>query len=330
MKVHKLLCFNYLTKENALHSFRHNVVTGTLTLPIIALVMMVVWILPAPTDIYLWGGLIATYVTAYLIMELNNRNSLLRIRSRMMSSTFLILMAACPSLHSWTIDFLPTVCLILGYFMLFSSYQQTRPEGYIFHSFLFISVGSIVFPPMIVLGIAYYFCMVFQLRNFTGRSMMAGLLGLLTPYWIYAAYAIWNNQLDTAFTYLFKWFEPHIPDYQLLGCTEWTTLSVIFFITLLSFIHFFHTAYNDKIRTRMLFYVIATVQVFLTVGVVLLPDSFELQMRLFIANSSLLIAHYLALGKGRFFNTWFDIVLCILIALGLFNYLINVGILSRY
>lgn len=287
--------------------------------------MLAIWIFPSPTDLYLWGGLAATYFTGYLIMELNNRNALLRIRSRMMSSTFLILMSVCPSLHTWTTDFLPTMCLILAYFMLFASYQQTRPEGYIYHSFLFLSVGSIIFPPMLVLALAYYFSMLFQLRNLTGRSMMAGLLGLLTPYWIYAAYAIWNNQLDTAFTYLYQWFEPHIPNYQLLSTAEWITLGVVVFYTFISFVHFFHTAYNDKIRTRMLFYVIATVQVFLTIGVVLLPDSFDLQMRLFIANSSLLIAHYLSLGKGRFFHAWFNLTLIIFAALGTFNYLLKAG-----
>lgn len=311
-----------------MHSFRHNVVTSTLTLPLMSIVMLITWTIPFLTDLKLWSGLVATYFIGYLIMELNNRNALLRIRSRMMSSTFLLLMSVCPFLHSWTADFIPAICLILSYFMLFSSYQQIRPEGYVFHAYLFLGIGSIVYPPMLVLAIAYYFSMLFQLRSFTGRSLMAGLFGLLTPYWFYAAYAIWNNQLDTAFTYLYTWFKPQPPDYHLLDLSKWITMGVVFFYTIISFVHFFHTAYNDKIRTRMLFYVIATVQVFLTVGIVLMPNSFELQLRLFIANSSLLIAHYFSLGKGRFFNVWFNITLLVLFALGTFNFLWDTGKLS--
>lgn len=310
-----------------LHSFRHNVVTGTLTLPIMALLMLILWIIPSPQDIILWGGLAATFVTAYLIMELNNRNALLRIRSRMMSVTFLFLTLVCPSLHAWTTDYLPSMCLMLGYFMLFSSYQLARAEGYIFHAFLCLGVGSIVFPPMIIIGVAYYICMLFQLRNFTWRSFMAGILGLLVPYWLYAAYAIWNNRLDTAFLYLIPYTSFQIPNYQQLSLPQIVTFSIMAFFTLLSYIHFFHTAYNDKIRTRMLFYVIATIQIFLTIGIVFLPNSFDIQIRLFLTNSSLLIAHYYALGKGRFFNIWFNLSLILLITLGIFNYLFYLGVI---
>lgn len=293
-----------------------------------AIVMLALWVIPNPTSLELWGGLAATFVTAYLIMELNNRNALLRIRSRMVSTTFMAFMLVCPSLHAWSMDCLPSICMVLGYFMLFSSYQLIRAEGYVFHAFLCLGIGSIVFPPMLVLALAYYFSMLFQLRNLTWRTLMAGILGLLVPYWIYAAYAIWNNNLDTAFLYLNHWFEPRIPNYHLLSIQQWTTLGVVMFFTIISFIHFFHTAYNDKIRTRMLFYVVATVQVFLTVGMVLLVDSFDLQMRLFIVNSSLLVAHYYALGKGRLFDTWFNLSLLLLIALGVFNYVLNIGVLT--
>ena len=44
-------------------------------------------------------------------------------------------------------------------------------------------------------------------------------------------------------------------------------------------------------------------------------------MRLFIANTSLLVAHYFALGKGRFFDAWFYLTLLVFAGLGVWNYL---------
>lgn len=303
------------------HSYRNSIATSTFTLPLMAVLTFVGWMLPDMADVMLWLGLAVTGVTAYLIMELNNRNALLRIRSRMMSVTFLALMLICPALHTWSWEAIPTLCLMLGYFMLFSSYQKVRPEGYIFHAFLFLGIGSMVFPPFLLLAVGYYISMIFQLRSFTWRTFVAGLLGALVPYWIYAAYAIWNNQLDTAFDYLLDWFEPHLPNYLLLNVNQWVSLGVLFALALFAFIHFIHTAYNDKIRTRMLLYVVITMQVFITAGVVLLPGYFDEQMRLFIANSSLIIAHYYTLGKGRFFNLWFYITIVMLTALGIYNYM---------
>ena len=89
----------------------------------------------------------------------------------------------------------------------------------------------------------------------------------------------------------------------------------------MALIHFFHTAYNDKIRTRMLFYVVVAQQAVFTAGLFLLPEHLYYHLPLFLFNSSLLIAHYYALAKGRFFDSWFNLSLAAWIALGLYNYL---------
>ncbi len=278
------------------------------------------WLLPDMGSWRLWAGLGMTGLNAYLVMELSNRNSLLRIRSRMMSAVYLVLMAVCPMLHAWNTGMIPTLCFLLSYFTLFSSYQKVRPEGYIFHSFLFAGIGSLFFPPMLVVALAYYVSMLFQLRNFRGRTFMAGLIGLLTPYWVFAAYAIWQNRLDRAFLYLLDWIPPFAPDYNGITQAQWVTAGCLLFFALLAFIHFFHTAYNDKIRTRMFFYVVATQEVVLVTGLVFFPQHLNTILGLFIANSSLLIAHYYALGKGRFFPFWFNVSLAVFVALGVYNY----------
>ena len=44
-------------------------------------------------------------------------------------------------------------------------------------------------------------------------------------------------------------------------------------------------------------------------------------LSLFVFNASLLLAHYYALAKGRFFDSWFNLSLAAWIALGLYSYL---------
>lgn len=304
------------------HSFRTKVVTGSFTLPVMAIVAAVCWMLPDVSSWQLWTGLGMAGLTTYVAMELNNRFALLRIRSRLVSSTYLLLMTACPVLHNLIDTALPVgLCLAVSYAMLFASYQQIKAQGYVFHAFLCIGIGSLLYPPMLVLALTYYFNMVFQLRNFTWRSFMAGLFGISLPYWVYAVWAIWNNRLDTAFLYLPEWFIPHVPDYSRFGLQEWITVGALCFFTLVALIHFFHTAYNDKIRTRMLFYVVVTQQAVFTAGLFLLPEHLYYHLPLFLFNSSLLIAHYYALAKGRFFDSWFNLSLAAWIALGLYNYL---------
>ena len=291
-------------------------------------ITLVVWLIPDLADWHLWLGLVLTGFTAYLLMELNNRNALLRIRSRMVSTTYLALMLACPHLHAWSTSTVLPLCYGASYFLLFASYQKNRAEGYVFHSFLFASVASLFFPPFLVLMVGFYFSMIFQLRNFTGRTFMAGLLGMLVPYWFVAALSIWENRLDTAFLYLEEWFAPALPDYSCLTLPQLITAGILLCMAFMSVIHFFHTAYNDKIRTRMLFYVLATQEFILIAGMLLLPAHFDEQLCLFIVSSSAFIAHYYALARGRFFNFWFNLSLLIIAGLTLFNYLCHYGILE--
>lgn len=307
------------------HTLRDRIVTGSFTLPVMAVLTLLIWVIPNPEDGVRWVGLGVTLLTAYAIMELNNRNSLLRIRSRLMSTTYLMLMAICPMLHGWSEEMIPGLCLIMSYGVLFASYQQVRPQGYAFHAFLLISLGSLFFPPLLLCGVAYFISMIFQLRTFTWRSFTAALLGTAVPYWGYAAYAIWQNHLDTAFLYLTDWFHPTLPDYSRLPLPMLVTCGTVLLFSLLAFVHFFHTAYNDKIRTRMYFYVITTQEVLLAAGMLLLPDHATQTLRLLIINSSLLIAHYYALGRGRFFGGWFNVSLLLLIALGVYNLLFPIG-----
>lgn len=299
---------------------RKRIVTGEFTLPVMALLTLPVWALPDFTDWSLWAGLALTGFTAYLIMELNNRNSLLRIRSRMMSTTFLFLMLICPQLHHLQQGLVSMLLLVLSYHTLFASYQQRRPEGYVFHTFLFLGIGSLYFPPLLLLAIGVYFCLLFPLRGLTWRTFMAGLFGLSLPYWVYAAHAIWHNRLDTAFTYLSPWLTLQLPDYSRLPLPRLVSAAVLVFFSIPAFVHFFHTAYNDKIRTRMLFYCITTQQVLLTAALIGLPQHMADIMPLFVVNTALLMAHYYALGRARWFPWWFNISLLALMGLGIYNY----------
>lgn len=303
------------------HSLRTRIATGTFTLPIAALLTFILWAMPHLAEAEIWAGLAVTGLTAYALMELNNRYALLRVRSRMVSTTYLVLMLACPMLHHFSTALLPMLCFVLSYFMLFASYQDTHSQGYVFHAFLFAGIGSIFFPPVLIMALLYYFSMLVQLRNFTWRTFMAGVLGVLLPYWLYVAYAIWSNHLDTAFLYLLPWVNYQLPDYSSIALSQWITVGTLGLLSLFALIHFFHTAYNDKIRTRMFFYVIVTQEIVLSAGLALLPQFYDVLLALFIANSAPLLAHYYTLAKGKFVDIWFYLSLLLLLGVAAVNYL---------
>lgn len=303
------------------HSFRHRVVTGTFSFPLMALITGIFWIIPGLTDHDLWAGLISSAAITFLLTELSNRHSLLRIRSRMVSITYLLLMLINPALHYGILHLIPSLCLVLCYFTLYSSYQKIRPEGYIYHTFFFAGIGSLFYTPMLWLALGFYISIIFQLRNISWTSFVAGILGFITPYWIWAAYALWTQGPQQFFSDVAGRFS--IPDIEwtAIGLPQYLSLGTITFLALLAFIHYFRTSYNDKIRTRMLYYIIATQQLILWALIFVYPTLFKEQFSLLILNSSILLAHYYSLAKGRYFRYWFNISVMLLAALGVYNYL---------
>ncbi len=305
-------------------TFRSRVAESSLTLPLTALLAVFVWLYPDATDKGLWAALLATEATAYVAMEWNNRHTLLRIRSRMVSTLFLICMAACPMLHTLsTATFLP-LCLVLTYTLLFYAYQKVRCEGEVFHAFLFLGIGVFLFPPLAVLIPVLHLTMLLALRTLTWRTWLASWFGILLPLWLYAAWAVWENRLDTAFLYVLDYLPAGLPDFahtaEEVGKDWLYSFGFFAYLTLLSTWHFLRTSYNDKIRTRMFYYTIITVEVVLLAGTVLLPQHKETMLPLLLVNSSPLIAHYYTLARGRLMEFWFHLHVLALLALALFNH----------
>ena len=302
------------------NSFRIRIATGAFTLPVMAGIAILLWLIPDLGNLGLWMGLAIVGLTTFLLAELNNRNALLRIRSRMMGATYLALLAACPELHGWSFSMVPMVCLVLSYFQLFAAYQKPHAEGEVFRAYMFLGIASWFYPLLLFIAPLLYFCLLIQLRVLTWRTFFAGLMGLMVPYWFYAGWAIWNDVLNTAFLPFADAFHLNAPDYHSVPMGVVVLLIYTSLLALLSVFHFTRTAYNDKIRTRMFYYVIICMEIVLLLACLFQPQHYHVLLLLLIANSAPLIAHYLALGKGKIMNYLFDLSLIVLGVLTIFNY----------
>lgn len=301
--------------------FRNRSAKSMLTLPLVAVIAGVVWALPDPRSAWLWGGFAIVCALTYTLRELNNRFQLLRIRSRLVSATFLALFAALPDLHPAGTNLIPAIGLLPALFCLFGSYQQYRPEHYTFHAFFFLSIGSLVFPPLLVLSVFFYVTMALVLHTLTWRSLFAGLFGLVVPYWFYAGYLVWMNRLEELEQQFTPFLQYSWPDFQHLPLPHVASFCFLSLLALLSTLHFVRTSFNDKIRTRVFLYVLIILELAIAGGGVLLPHHYCIIMPLYLVVASPLIAHYFALARGGLLmNVWFICWLLGLIALGIYNY----------
>lgn len=301
-----LLSF-YLTSMRQ-KGFRHNITQSLAILPLVGLLAAVVWMLPDVRSLQLGGGLLVTFVMAYLVIECNNRYQLLRVRSRMNSVVFLALMAAFPGSHLLGWHLAPAAALLAAYFVLFRVYGQTRTQGTLFHVTLLLSLGCLVFPPLVLVIPFALFVAAVQLRALRPAAFGAAVLGWLLPYWIYAAILLALHGFD--WTLLLAYYAdvlPQLPkfDYVAVNPLTWVSYAAVIVPGLIGTAHFYSTSYNDKIRTRQFLYSLTVLQIPVLLLTALYPEQSSTLLPLLVAVYAPMISHHLTLARGRMADFWF-------------------------
>lgn len=322
-------------------TLQQKVAMSSFTLPVAALLMLLIWLaggitysiqgeentywetLHESVSVYITDsllGLICSVIAAYLLVELNNSNALIRIRTRLTTTAYIMLLSAMTFLHPFQKGQFIVICMLLSYHVLLRSYQQFRPEGYIFFSFLFLGAGSIFFCQLLYLIPFYFLCMGLYFRSLTLRSVFAGLLGALLPYvalftWsyyfkndLYALPKIWNY-LTT--------FQPIA--YSSLNEHQIASLSLVVLLSITGIVHYLRTHFQDKIRIRMTFYFFILMDVLYILMIVLMPQYFNTLIFILLMNSSPLIAHFFALTHTRVTNIFFIVSMILMAILTVYN-----------
>ena len=297
------------------------------TLPVCSLLAVGLWWLPQQAYSHAYAvSLALVALTAYVTLETNNTNLLIRTRSRMMASVWVFGAACYGVLHPFQPTILATFCLAASYYLLFRTYQKQQPVVDTFHSFAMLSLGGIVFPPMLLFAPFYLWYLIVFMRAISFRSFFAALIGLLLPFWFWAGYLLWMEDL----TPLLEWTGAfnvmrieNLREMALQLQTSFLTLQptdfnvdvdrlisnapylLLVILTIWTSVYYLCNSYDDKIRTRMMLY-IYVFQSVLIIFMTLLFDSCDL-LPLLLLSCSPLIAHYFTLR-----NTWVSLMVFIL------------------
>ncbi len=287
-----------------------------------AIVSIVTWLISGLFQKGLWPQLACFTASVYLMVELNNGNALLRIRSRMVSSTFIVLMCMCSFLFNTLSGAAVLLCVIAQTLILFTTYQNARFIGRIYYAFLCIGVASLLFVQSLYFVPVILILMATQLQSLSGRGLLGAVLGLLTPYWFALLWLVYMQDftpLADHFTNLLpptSNLSPHtIPPY--LG--HWAAIVYIVVLLIAGAVHFWQKSYEDSIRIRLLYGYFITMAAMSMLLTALQPQFLDIFLGLSIFFSSPVIAHFLTFTRGKLSNIIFIIVTIIAAAIIVLN-----------
>lgn len=287
-----------------------------MSLPLMVAVSIVVWVLAGLVTQQWWPQLVCFAVSAYLMVELSNDNALLRVRSRMVTCTFLSLSCASCFLLGSLPGGIVQLCTVVALTILFRTYQDASSPGSMFYAFLCVGLASLVFVQVLVFVPLLWLVAIVDLQALSWRSWVASLIGLATPYWFATPYFLYQKDLSFFAGHFARLADFPFPyDYATLPAAQVIVFVFIVVLTLTGIVHFWLFSFEDRIRIRQLYALLIKMSLFTIVFILLQPQHYSVLMRMLIVFVSPIIAHFFTLTHSRVTNVVFiaTMVLALLI-----------------
>jgi len=267
-----------------------------------------------------WIQVLLMGISTLMMVELNNANSLIRIYSRMVSCSFLVMTTMAVFLMPSMKAAINQAALIAFYLYFFRAYQNPTASGWIFTAFFAIGVGSIFFVQILFFVPVLWILMATNILAFNARTFFASVFGILGPYWFIVAYYMLTGNtgwLSDQFIALTR-FSP-ILDMSILDTHRLVTAVFVLCVAILGSAHFLIYSYLDKIRTRMIYEIFITLDICCFVFILLQPQHFDRLLAMAIVTTAPLVGHYLSLSHTKLSNIIFFVIAILALIITIFN-----------
>lgn len=303
---------------------QNRIAESKFALPAVTVYTILVWLVGGLFSHQQWVTFGCTVIAGYLMVELNNQNSLMRIYSRMVSCSFLVLLNMANFLFSSSETLATILSFVAFYLFFFHAYQDKTASGWVFYAFLCLGIGSIFFVQLLFYIPVLWLLMAFRILSFSPRTLFASILGLLVPYWFVGGYLAYSGETDTLMAHLVELttFSP-ILDYSCLKQEHVMSLALVGILGFTGMGHFWHSSYKDKIRTRMIYEIFIAIFWTTLVFMALQPRHFDKLLGILIINTSPLIAHFIALTHTKITNIAFLLIIIGTLTMTVINLLIT-------
>lgn len=321
--------------------FQNRVTAGRFTLPAAILISVTYWILSAillpdldmgkgsyplwntfcNVCIPAWGSRLFSFILyaiiGYILIGLNNTFAIIRMRASVQTAIYLLLVSACPSMHILHAGDLTAIIFLIALYFLFRSYQRSRPTGYLFYTFVFIGIGSLLFPQL-TFFVPIFWIGAYSFQSLHTKSFFASIIGWCLPYWFLLGYAYISGQMEVFYQPFLELtnFRPVRFDFQ---PWELATAGYLLLLYIASSSHCLIAGYEDKIRTRSYLHFLIFLNFCIFVYIGLQPALYPHLLSLLLIGTSILTGHLFALTGSRASNIFFIIMLAGLFILFGFN-----------
>ena len=214
---------------------------------------------------------------------------------------------------------------LFSFFPFFLMYQSPH-SVMTFVAYLALALGSFVFPAMLLFVPIYWMFQVYM-RGMTFRCLIASLLALLVPYWLYLGVLVCMDDYATILSVASRFSPAAIEEQsQLLHLTELPIVQAVQFvyvllILLVGLVDFYIKSHYDKTRVRIIYNIVIMHAVVVLLLLMLFAGSFYQLLPLLMVDAAILGGHFVAHTQNRFSLIFVWVMLLIGVALIVMSYI---------
>ena len=186
---------------------------------------------------------------------------------------------------------------------LFHAYQDKKATGYVLWAFTAIGIASTVWIQILLFVPVLWVLTGTNILALSMHTFVASIMGILLPYWFISAYYIYMGDITPLIQHVASIAEFGQP-FEFYNCSinDLLPLGFIALLAITGSIHFLHTSYMDKIRTRMIYEMFITMTIATMVLIILQPQHANIATHMLIISTAPLIGHFLALTSTKITN----------------------------
>lgn len=259
-------------------------------------------------------------IASVMMGQLNSSNALIRIYSRMIMCSFLVIVGIAPFFINDISMAMVTLCGVIFYTFLFNCYQDKRSPGWIYYAYLAIGLASVFWVQALFFLPVLWIVTTTNIMAMNFRNFIASLLGIATPYWFLILWNVYTGDINSFVEHFTNIAEfGRAADFSVLTIHQVVVLSYTGLLALTGIIHFANNSNRDNIRTQLLYETFIAIDVCAFVFIILQPQHFAPLYGIIAVNTAPLIGHFIALTHTKWTNRYFILLLVLAVAIVAFN-----------
>ena len=226
--------------------FQNRVALSRFSLALASLFGALVWLAAGLISRNMWIPFLLMALSTYLMAEINNRNALIRVRTNMVSSAFLLLSLMGIGQNFGAEEAFVQLCFVGFLLAIFHTYQNKFAVAYIFYAFLLISISSLAFVQMLWF-VPLLACLLSRpLYALSWKGISAVVLATVLPYWIVAPYLVYMGDIEPLIDHFDDLIDTEsIFDYSHITVGMLTEYVILVIFAGIGWIHFIRTSHKD-------------------------------------------------------------------------------------